>query len=369
MGALKSINKNPLFTKYLVAKDYFLKDKFRVIDIGARGGAEDHWDYYNDQVTILGFEPDPKECLRLNKRWKNSNKVFYPVALSNNAGTRDFFITKYLASSGFYKPDPKFWSRFPDGKHLAVRKKISIKTTTLDIFSKTERLTSIDFIKLDVEGAELDILKGAVYCLKTAFGLSLEIEFSQVHEKQPVFNAVDAFVNKLGFKLYDLQINRIARNTLSPNMFTRNPSPTPYGQVLWAQAIYLRDPVPSLQRKNYTGWHKTKILKLASFMELLNLQDCAIELLLESNRQNIISKTEAEIFTDLMALGKFSKKYSEYVETLKKTQTENKEKIQLAKLLSRVKLIIPVPIRKMFYIILVETRKILDTIIKANYGE
>jgi len=251
-----------------------------VVDVGARGGFERHWSFYGDQVELIGFEPESEECKRLNQQASGTRNRYFPVALGESTGKRTFYVTRYPPSSGFYKPDMNFWHRFADEIHLSVVKEIEINTADLDHFAHENGLGSIGFMKLDVEGAELSILKGAKETLgKTVFGLSIEVEFYPCHEGQPLFSDVDAFVRSLGFVLFDLSIYRHNRKVWpDPRWISEQPGPTKQGQVMWGQAVYLRDAVHELETDFSgaleEGWDDVKILKLASIMELFGLSDC-----------------------------------------------------------------------------------------------
>ena len=52
----------------------------------------------------------------------------------------------------------------------------------------------VDFIKLDTQGSELDILHGAGSLLDNCSGLQLEVMFSPLYEGQPLFADVDAYL-------------------------------------------------------------------------------------------------------------------------------------------------------------------------------
>src|SRR4030042_41408 len=186
--SLKNINLSPKFTKKLIAAQMFAKDPLIVVDVGARGGFEPHWGFYNDQVKLIGFEADAKEYEKLNRRLSNSRRHFFPVALDEKKGTRTFYVTAFPASSGFYEPDMKFWQRFHGEVNVAVEQTIEIETVDFDSFAHESNIGQVDFIKLDTEGSELDILKGTTNTLKkSVLGLSIEVEFGQYHKGQPIF--------------------------------------------------------------------------------------------------------------------------------------------------------------------------------------
>lgn len=325
MGVLRNTNNNPKLTKYLV-ETKMVKKPLVVIDIGARGGFEGHWNFYKDHINLIGFEADKIESNRLNNKFVSSNKKFYPVILGDKIEKRKFYQTTHLPSSGFYKPDINFWKRFPDYKNLTVKNTSMVETTTLDSFLKKEGIPSVDFIKIDVEGAEMDILKGAKGVLSNSvLGISIEVEFLPVHEKQAVFSEIDQFLNKFGFKLYDLFLNRHARKVLSGQVYNEIPGRTDHGQVLWGQAVYFKDPIADSLKAKKSFWTKDKILKLASLFEIVNLNDCSIELLFFAQENQKLDKNTTKRLIDLATptINGLNLTYKKYLLYLK---TENQKK-------------------------------------------
>lgn len=295
MSSLQNINFHPKLTRYLVQKAIFKQEPLIIVDVGARGGKESHWNLLGDQVKILGFDADEKECRRLNKLNQDSNARYFPYALSQKQGKRKFYIMENTASSSFFKPNKKFWQRFPDEKNLTVKKEIKVNTIDLNTFSKKENVNYIDFIKLDVEGAELEALKGAVGILKeNVLGVALEISFQQTLIGQPVFSDIDEFLRSTGFKLFDLGQIRLARKTVSVK-----PGPSETGQIIAGHALYLRDGVEELI-KSTNRWGLKKIMKLASIMEIYGLVDCAIELIISAKKRSILEEIESKHFIELL---------------------------------------------------------------------
>ncbi|MEN9223720.1 MAG: hypothetical protein Q6M04_14895, partial [Thermostichus sp. BF3_bins_97] len=109
---------------------------------------------------------------------------------------------------------------------------------------------------------------------------------------QPSFAEIDLFLTERGLCLYDLALYRHARRALPlPPLEEGN---TRLGQVLWAQALYLRDGVAELQQAK-ANWNTTRLLKLASLMELFCLPSCAIELLLQGLACGLLSDSEQDL--------------------------------------------------------------------------
>ena len=75
----------------------------------------------------------------------------------------------------------------------------SISLTTLDAIKPS--LPSIDFLQIDVQGAELQVLQGAAETLKDIAMLELEMRFYPIYEHEPLFGDVHAFLSARGFLL------------------------------------------------------------------------------------------------------------------------------------------------------------------------
>jgi len=365
--SLANINSFPEFTKYLVAQRLFALKPLIVVDVGARGGFESHWAFYGDQVKLIGFEADAEECKKLNRKTPNSRNYFFPVALHQNRGKKTFYITAYPSSSGFYPPDMRHIQRFPDEINLSVVKTLEMETVDFDSFAKENQIDYVDFMKLDTEGSELDILKGATRFLKeTILGLSIEVEFSQWHKDQPVFSDVDSFLRSFGFQLFNLTPYRHARKVLPAFSSLLIPGPVEKGQLVWGQALYLRDGVDEIKSLNLLekGWDNINILKLASLMELFSLSDCAIELIQEAKRGGIL-RGDVDCFIDRLVPNVNGKtvSYNEYLEKLQIIKSKGCiSNLELGRRLFTK--FLPRPARQKIRILLIKLRDLIDKILK-----
>jgi FkbM family methyltransferase len=240
--------------------DYVIKNKLitpvKVIDIGTRGGFSKYWELFQNSVKMFGFEPDETEC-------KDGINNF---ALSNSDKERKFYVTKSPASSSFYPPDKKIVSRWRDESLLEVLEEKEIKPKTLDSFNIYP-----DFIDLDAEGAELDILQSGTNTLKSCIGLEIEVNFVKWRENLPLFADVDTFLRGQGFNLYNIFQLKYPRKPLKNGKYYLG-RVSPKGQLIAGHAVYFRDLIPEIKK-----WNPDKVLKQSCLMELYDLPDCAIE--------------------------------------------------------------------------------------------
>lgn len=104
---------------------------------------------------VLSFEPDKENCFWIRKTLSaNSYKniKLYQNALYNKNGESDFF-------KGHYSGHHSLVIDFGLGK-------LKTKTRKLDDVLKEENIKKIDFMKIDVEGAEVEVLEGAQRLLR-----------------------------------------------------------------------------------------------------------------------------------------------------------------------------------------------------------
>jgi FkbM family methyltransferase len=260
----------PRMTLRLVEAGAFADAPLVVVDVGARGGIEWFWKAFGDGVRVIAFEPDAEECARLQSE-APANTTYLPLALGARKGTQTLHVARFSAASSFHPNDPAWCGRFDVGESLVVDAKIEVATTTL-----REALAGqqADFIKLDVEGAELAVLSGAD--LEGVMGLVAEVRFTHRMSHCPTLAELDQFCRSHGFDLYDLDLYRYSRKALPyPYLYDYRDQadapvtgPTVQGQPLTGDALYFRD-----------GLDTRQPVKLACLFEVFGLNDCAAEVI------------------------------------------------------------------------------------------
>jgi FkbM family methyltransferase len=75
---------------------------------------------------------------------------------------------------------------------------------SLDTFVTEEKIPYPDLIKIDVQGSELDILKGGEQCMKHATMILLEVSIHQYNKEAPLFAQVIHYMDISGFEVIDL---------------------------------------------------------------------------------------------------------------------------------------------------------------------
>jgi FkbM family methyltransferase len=120
------------------------------IDVGAyRGEILRQMLKLSPDGRVFAFEPVPDNCRYLTRKYPKAE--IFNAALADTVGTSEFFhVTGRPARSGLKKQN------YPDPEERVET--ITVKVETLD--NVIPSATRIDFIKIDVEGAELHVLRG-----------------------------------------------------------------------------------------------------------------------------------------------------------------------------------------------------------------
>jgi FkbM family methyltransferase len=171
-----------------------------VLDIGARGGLHRRWAHL--PVEAVGLEADVAECERLNAL--RAGVRFLPYSAGPTNGHALLHVTRKPGCSSLLPPDPEAVAPFPYGRQFDVVKTVPVTTMTVDAICDREGLW-IDVLKLDIQGAELDALKGATGTLARCLAVETEVEFNPIYQGQPLFAQVDTFLRGLGFMLLGLR--------------------------------------------------------------------------------------------------------------------------------------------------------------------
>ncbi|MEQ8348768.1 MAG: FkbM family methyltransferase [Sneathiellaceae bacterium] len=271
--------------------------KLVMIDIGSRNGFDPIWRPLAPAARFIGFEADPAEAQRQNEANAAQGLPVrhYPHALGDRDGPRDFHVAKFAQCSSFYDRNPDWVGRFPITEQDSTRV-VTLDTLTLDSFAAREGIPRIDFVKIDVEGAELDILEGARHCLADGGMLGIKTEFwwdpPVKRDYRGSFAAIDSLIRSHGFRFFDMKLHYYPRSTIPSGRLTGrfdNPEAkarlkfrhVEYGQAWTGDALYFRDPVGE-RIAGGAGpdvWPADRLLRLCALLDIHDYGDAAIEIL------------------------------------------------------------------------------------------
>jgi Methyltransferase FkbM domain len=269
---------------------------FTLVDIGCSGGISPVWGQFGAALRAWGFDPDVQDVERLRQA-ETRDGVTYVAAY---AGLDESHPFRTKRGAG----DP--WGRNPWGRlsvayaHEVLRNRAltDAQRTEANMWSDVELapesqtvvvpehlvangVTSVDFLKIDVDGVDLEVLYSFDAALESLqiTGASLEVNFfGSESETDNTLHNTDRFMKAHGFELFDLTLRRYSVAALPSPFVSHVPSPTVSGRILQGDAVYFRD----LGSDEHAGLAQTlapgKLLNLICALAVCNLPDCAAEL-------------------------------------------------------------------------------------------
>ena len=145
--------------------DKYLKDNYiYYADVGAKGGVNPKWINETKIFSIL-FELIPSyEKLLENKK---SNEIIINSALSDKKENILLNICESDGASSVFYPNYNLLNLYYNSDRFKIKNTCRIKADTLDNQIKINKIDDIDFLKIDVQGYELNVLKGSINSLKS----------------------------------------------------------------------------------------------------------------------------------------------------------------------------------------------------------
>lgn len=184
-----------------------LEDPVVVIDAGCRWGFGPHWETLGEHVKLIGFDPDGEECRRLEERYAGRplDATFVPVALGSESGRSAFRHFAEPAVGSLYAHDPRWlFSMAIPREGDTLQEVADIDLETMDDWCAEHAVEHVDALKLDVQGHELEILRGAPESLANVRTIEAEVWLNPIVTGVPLHGEIDAFLREHGFALWRL---------------------------------------------------------------------------------------------------------------------------------------------------------------------
>ena len=194
LEANKSENYSNLVSKLL------LNEKIVALDVGAQGGFNENIfpKKYNDFFSPIMVEPIKDEADKLRKE---NYKVISKGLWSNNCVKKLYIMKKRLGSSSLYKPNKDAYALYDLKKKnypsFEVSNEIDIECTTIKESLNNLNIKKLDFLKIDTQGAEIEILKGLGNYLPLL--LKIEVQIVPMYENIPDWSELINHLYKLNY--------------------------------------------------------------------------------------------------------------------------------------------------------------------------
>lgn len=192
--------------------------KLVCFDVGARNGLKDLRSL-SSSISLFSFEPNlqSNDPLTIGSGKGYADYHLIEKGLYSSSGIFDFYLMANPSMSSMFKPDEKILDEYFNSisefkewrKQLKIVGETKIETVTIDKLVKERAINFIDYLKLDTQGTELEILKGAENSLKEKkIGvIKTEFAFIPLYKNQPTFTQIDQYLNQLGYKLITCEFN------------------------------------------------------------------------------------------------------------------------------------------------------------------
>ena len=266
-----------------------------ICDIGASPSEEtDFIDdlFDNTNSKIVGFEPNNLEFQKLSN---NSRKKYFNFAIGDGKN-HELNICTSPSMTSFLVPNYDYLKLFHGFEEWTkILKKENIKTKKLDDLD-----IKIDFLKIDTQGYESEIIKYGNHKIKNSLVIQIETSPIPLYKNEKPFSYVAQQLEGLGFVLH--MFNKINSRTFKP-MTIENDIYTGLHHLLQLDCVFIKN-FGEIEKMNIEKLKKLILILFYSFKsyDLVDFLICKLDKL---TNKNFISD-----YRKLVTTQKILKKYS-----------------------------------------------------------
>jgi len=277
------INHNADFTKWMVSAG-LLTEPFVLIDVGVQGGENIRWRPLGDHLVVHGFDPIEEIVQQLTEENRGrSNRHYHCMAVGNADGEQAFYFNPVTPSeSSMYG---RRADRFDKNATEQVR---TVPIRRLDSLLAEGLIPKADFVKIDVEGFEKDVMLGAPELLRAnVVGLETETNFgvSPAYPKSH-FGTLAELALENHFLVFDIAFNRVPRESFQRALVHKGLKPlsklASLGRPATVNVLFARDLIDEVEHQsNYQNpcrpFSVSQLIKSMIVCELYSLNDVALD--------------------------------------------------------------------------------------------
>jgi FkbM family methyltransferase len=260
--------------------NFLRSEKIIFADVGATGNPKGVWREAQPYSKFILFDPDPRASMTSTF----DITTVFPVGLWSEKGIVTLSLAVNPEASTCFKFNSDFFGDFVIADSNMSVGEVQILVDCMDNVLSIDNLWP-DFIKVDAEGADLEILKGAESILtKNCFGVFVEVSFANRHKEAPFFGDIDKFLRDRNLILMDIFPERWIRKNNISGLFTRH-------QVVWCDALFVISTAEFLRRMELEDLLTRKKIfsKFLFILMLYQLHDYAYEIIDKSYQNGLIA--------------------------------------------------------------------------------
>jgi FkbM family methyltransferase len=301
-----SYNLDAAFTQWVVKQGY-LAEPFVVVDVGVQRGEHARWHQLRDYLIVHGFDPIQEAIDQLwEQNARTPNRHYHVIAAGAVDEERPFY---------FNPANPTASSMYPQGDsrfdNLGQQEKRTVQVRRLDTLFALGVLPRADFLKVDVEGFEQDVLLGARDLLAAGvLGVEAESNFgiSPTYPKGH-FATLHEMLLQHRLLVFDIGFNRIPRASFQRALVRCGhraiSDEDSVGRPAKVDVLFCRDAIDEEDHPaNYTTPPKSlgleQLIKLIMVYELHGLNDVAVDTV-DRNADRLKARLDVERATRLLA--------------------------------------------------------------------
>jgi FkbM family methyltransferase len=278
-----ALNEQADFTRW-VAGERLLREPFVLVDVGVQGGVNPRWQALGDRLVVHGFDPIEEVVRELTERNRDRpNRHYHCMGLGNVDGEQVFYFNPVnpTASSMYRQGTGRF-----DVENAEQPRQVPIRR--LDSLLAEGLIPQADFIKIDVEGFEKEVLLGAYGLLRGGvLGLQTETNFgvSPQYPKSHFATLAELALDQ-HLLVFDIAFNRIPRATFQRALIDKGMKPISddylVGRPATVDVLFCRDLIDEVdQPDNYRTpcrpFGLDQLIKVIIICELHGLNDVALD--------------------------------------------------------------------------------------------
>jgi FkbM family methyltransferase len=177
------------------------------IDVGAHEGELTFpFAAADPSLLVYAFEPNLHAASRIMGRLRNY--VVLPIAIADRDGSAELQLNAYEQSSSLLPADEAGVKSWVTDLEFKVLGSVTVPTMRLDTFLNGAGIESVDYLKIDAQGLDLEVVKSAGDRLKDVAKVQLEatmVSYRQ-YEGAPDKSAIVQYMESKGFRLTEEEI-------------------------------------------------------------------------------------------------------------------------------------------------------------------